>query len=168
MISKIDNKEVGFKEIANIVSQNGFTVEETDNQRPWGGFVRLSNDDSERFIDLYFKQESKQFKSYKNLSPKYLLVGPGKPLSWQYHYKRAEYWKVLYGQAGVKLGDTDNLPKDTKILNTGDYIKFKELVRHRLIGLEDWAIVVEIWEHIDPLAPSSEEDIVRVADDFGR
>ena len=39
--------------------------------------------------------------------------------------------------------------------------------RHRLIGLEDYGIVAEIWQHTDSVH-SDEEDIVRVQDDFKR
>ena len=40
--------------------------------------------------------------------------------------------------------------------------------RHRLIGLDGWGIVAEIWRHTDAENPSDEDDIVRVQDDFGR
>jgi len=40
--------------------------------------------------------------------------------------------------------------------------------RHRLVGLDDWGIVAEIWIHSDPDKPSNEYDIRRISDDFGR
>lgn len=40
--------------------------------------------------------------------------------------------------------------------------------RHRLVGLNDWGMVAEIWQHIDANNPSDENDIIRVQDDFGR
>jgi mannose-6-phosphate isomerase len=40
--------------------------------------------------------------------------------------------------------------------------------RHRLIGLDSWRIVAEIWQHTDLENPSDEDDIVRLQDDFGR
>jgi hypothetical protein len=40
--------------------------------------------------------------------------------------------------------------------------------RHRLVGLETWGIVAEIWVHTEPSDPSDESDIVRLEDDFGR
>jgi hypothetical protein len=40
-------------------------------------------------------------------------------------------------------------------------------MRHRLIGLDDFGVVAEIWQHTDAI-PSDEEDIIRVQDDFGR
>jgi hypothetical protein len=40
--------------------------------------------------------------------------------------------------------------------------------RHRLIGLDQWGVVAEIWQHTDSENPSDESDIVRLQDDFGR
>jgi hypothetical protein len=40
--------------------------------------------------------------------------------------------------------------------------------RHRLIGLENWGVVAEFWQHTDPEHPSDEDDIVRVQDDYKR
>jgi hypothetical protein len=40
--------------------------------------------------------------------------------------------------------------------------------RHRLIGLDDYGVIAEIWQHIDTENPSDEDDIVRVQDDYGR
>ena len=49
----------------------------------------------------------------------------------------------------------------------GDQIKLEQGMRHRLIGLDDYGVVAEIWQHTDSL-PSDEDDIIRVQDDFGR
>ena len=49
-----------------------------------------------------------------------------------------------------------------------DIIQLKQAERHRLLGLDGWGIVAEIWRHTDAENPSNEEDIVRVQDDFGR
>mgnify|MGYP000206213820 FL=1 len=61
--------------------------------------------------------------------------------------------------------DTQN---EIEIFNEGDQIRLKQGERHRLIGLDNFAIIAEIWQHTDPNNPSDEEDIVRVQDDFGR
>lgn len=53
-------------------------------------------------------------------------------------------------------------------LTKGDKIKLQQVERHRLIGLDDWGIVAEIWQHTDASNPSDEDDIVRLQDDFGR
>jgi len=50
----------------------------------------------------------------------------------------------------------------------GNQIKLNQGERHRLIGLNDWGVVAEIWQHTDAQNPSDEDDIVRVQDDFGR
>ena len=51
---------------------------------------------------------------------------------------------------------------------TGDQIKLKKGERHRLIGLNDFAVLAEIWQHTDSNNPSDENDIVRLSDDYGR
>ena len=50
----------------------------------------------------------------------------------------------------------------------GDQIILQQGERHRLIGLDDYSVVAEIWQHTDINHPSDEEDIIRVQDDFGR
>ena len=104
--------------------------------------------------------------NYK-LSPKILLVEPGKRLSWQYHERRAEVWKVLKGPVDFVISDTD-IESESKLFNPGDFIQIERGQRHRLKGLSSWGIVAEIWQHTDTNHPSDEEDIVRLQDDFGR
>jgi mannose-6-phosphate isomerase len=101
------------------------------------------------------------------LSPKILIVAPDKRLSWQYHHRRAEIWRVIQGQAGVVTSDTDE-EGALQVLNVGDTITLQQGERHRLIGLSDYAVIAEIWQHTDANHPSDEDDIVRVQDDFGR
>ena len=55
-----------------------------------------------------------------------------------------------------------------KVYNKGDQITLINGERHRLIGLDDYAVVAEIWQHTDANHPSDEDDIIRVQDDFGR
>jgi mannose-6-phosphate isomerase len=94
-------------------------------------------------------------------------VAPNKRLSWQYHHRRAEIWRVIQGQAGIKRSVTDT-QGELEILNIGDTVTLQQGERHRLIGLDDYAVIAEIWQHTDASHPSDEEDIVRVQDDFGR
>lgn len=153
--------------IEHIIRDQRYTVVDTDLTRPWGGFVRLDNSDAALFISRYFSNTS--FETHQNLSPKFLLVAPGKRLSWQRHARRAEIWRVLEGPVGIKISETDDEPEMMHILETNDTIQFEANVRHRLIGLEsNWGIVAEIWQHTDPDNPSTEEDITRIQDDFGR
>jgi len=50
----------------------------------------------------------------------------------------------------------------------GAVITLRQGERHRLVGLKEWGILAEIWQHTDAAQPSDEEDIVRVQDDFNR
>ena len=88
-------------------------------------------------------------------------------LSWQYHFRREEIWRVHKGTVGVIVSDTDCENEMIK-LRQGDQIKLKKEQRHRLIGLDDWAVIAEIWQHTEKDNPSDEDDIVRINDDYGR
>lgn len=138
-----------------------------DSTRPWGGFMVIDEEDIEVFIYQFFPQLNKEDLGSGKLSPKILIVAPGKKLSWQYHHRRSEIWKVIGGQAGVITSDNDR-QGEKQVLQTGEIIELKEGERHRLIGLDGWGIVAEIWKHSDQNNPSDEEDIVRLEDDFGR
>jgi len=138
-----------------------------DTDRPWGGFLVLDEKDIEPFIYRFFPHLSGTDTGSGKLSPKILLVAPGKRLSWQYHHRRAEIWKIMGGQVGVITSDSDQ-EDNKKVLQTGDVIELRKGERHRLIGLQEWGIVAEIWKHTEPDNPSDENDIVRVQDDFGR
>lgn len=155
------------QQITDIITANGFSVADVDMEKPWGGYVRLDNGDAKAFIAMYFSDM--EFETYENLSPKFLLVAPGKRLSWQKHTRRAELWRVLEGPVGIKTSDTDEEPEEVRVLQIGETVQFAHEIRHRLIGLENhWGIVTEIWQHTDPVNLSDESDIVRIQDDFGR
>jgi len=95
------------------------------------------------------------------------MVNADSRLSWQYHHRRAEIWRVYRGKVGIIRSENDN-QNEIEIFNEGDQIRLKQGERHRLIGLENFAVIAEIWQHTDPDNPSDEEDIVRVQDDFNR
>lgn len=161
-------KELIFENIAEYLLQKDLKVASQDSTRPWGGFFVLEEGEARKFIALYFPHLTKEELSISGkLSPKILIVGPGKRLSWQYHHRRAEIWKLIGGVASVITSDTDE-EKDNVQLKIGDIIQLKQGERHRLIGLDGWGIVAEIWRHTDAENPSNEDDIVRVQDDFGR
>ena len=101
------------------------------------------------------------------LNPKILIVKPNARLSWQYHNRRAEIWQIFKGSAGIIRSDSD-IENDIEIYNEGGQIVLKQGERHRLIGLEDYSVIAEIWQHTDRDNPSDEDDIIRVQDDFGR
>ena len=160
-------KEEVFKEVEDYISTL-VRIQKKDMSRPWGGFLVIEEADAEHFIDQFFPSLTSQELSISGkLSPKILLVEPGKKLSWQYHHRRAEIWKLINGRAGVIKSDDDE-EKDLVILEPDDVINLKQGERHRLIGLDTWGIVAEIWQHTNIDHPSDEDDIVRLQDDFGR
>ena len=145
-----------------------FRIVEKDNERPWGGFFVIAEDQAQRFADVYFDGlDVLSLKISGKLSPKILVVAPFKRLSWQYHQRRAEIWRIIQGQAGLVRSNTDS-EHELEILNVGATVRLLQGERHRLVGLEDYAVVAEIWQHTDVANPSDEKDIVRLQDDFGR
>ena len=162
------SKELVFENVTEYLKQNHLKIHKQDSSRPWGGFFVIEEAEAEKFIALYFPHLTKaELNISGKLSPKILVVAPNKRLSWQYHHRRAEIWKLIGGTAGVITSDTDE-EKQTTNLKIDDIIQLKQGERHRLIGLDGWGIVAEIWRHTDKDNPSDEDDIVRVQDDFGR
>jgi mannose-6-phosphate isomerase len=114
-------------------------TERKSDPRPWGGFRVL--------------REAKDFKV------KEVMVAPGRRLSLQYHRRRGEHWFVVRGQGVVTRGEEEipvqpgaavDLPAGTphRVHNTGDeLLVFIEVQRGDYFG---------------------EDDIKRLADDFGR
>jgi mannose-6-phosphate isomerase-like protein (cupin superfamily) len=128
----------------------------------------INESQAEKFAAHFFPEEDFDLlKISEKLSPKILMVAPQKRLSWQYHHRRAEIWCCIGGEVAVATSLTD-VESNQHILQPGDKIKLQQGERHRLIGLDDWGIVAEIWQHTDALSPSDEDDIVRLQDDFGR
>ena len=161
-------KELVFEEVTAYLHAQNIKIDKQDDTRPWGGFFVLDELFADKFIELYFPHLTKDVLNISGkLSPKILVVAPNKRLSWQYHHRRAEIWKLIAGTAGVITSDTDE-EKGIVNLAVGDIIQLKQGERHRLIGLDGWGIIAEIWRHTEKNNPSNEDDIVRVQDDFGR
>lgn len=163
-----DTKQAVFKEIESKLTGQGFTIQDHDFDRPWGGFFVIDEDQAQEFIDTYFDDvEMSEVNISGKLSPKILLVEPEKRLSWQYHHRRAEMWQVVQGPVGVVRSQTDE-QGPVQTYDAGDLITLEKGERHRLVGLQEWGVIAEIWQHVDASNPSDEEDIVRLEDDFGR
>ena len=155
-------------EIEDEIKGLGFKIIAKDFERPWGGFLVINEDQSQEFANQFFEGiDIKNLKIGGKLSPKILMVKPNSKLSWQYHNRRAEIWKVFKGKVGISRSFDDNQNPTTKLVK-GDQIKLKKGERHRLIGLDDFAVIAEIWQHIDLENPSNENDIIRLSDDYGR
>lgn len=165
--SNLSAKQV-FAKVEAYISELGYQVISTDFSRPWGGFFVLEELQAAKFAAQFFPHLSMEsIKITNKLSPKFLVVAPEKRLSWQYHNRRAEIWTVVSGPVGVAISNTDE-QGIVGLYAVGDFIELQQGERHRLIGLNDWGVVAEIWQHIDVSQPSDESDIVRLQDDFGR
>jgi len=150
------------------IELKGFKVVDKDFQRPWGGFLVIDESQAQDFSNSFFNGiDVSDLKISGKLSPKILMVKSKSRLSWQYHYRREEIWSVQKGTVGVVVSNTD-FEKEMIKLRQGDQIKLKKEQRHRLIGLDDWAVIAEIWQHTERGNPSNEDDIVRINDDYGR
>ena len=161
-------KEEVFRKVEDFLNEKGFRVSKIDQTRPWGGFFVLDESQIREFRAMFFEDVSlSEEQLEQKLSPKFLLVAPGARLSWQYHFRRAELWKLINGESGIVRSETDALGTLEKML-LNETVSLKQGERHRLVGLNTWGIVAEIWMHVDPENPSNEEDIVRVEDDYSR
>ena len=159
------NKQEIFKEIESFLNKNHFGISSVDTDRPWGGFFVIEEKDASMFAKTFFPDNP--INEGQKIIPKILLIEPGKKLSWQFHHRRAELWKLIEGEAGVIKSLTDH-EGDIQNLHLNEVIKLEQGERHRLIGLNNWGAIAEIWMHTNPEHPSNEEDIVRLQDDFGR
>jgi len=96
---------------------------------------------------------------YRNAgSVKIITVNPGCSLSLQYHNKRSEFWIVLDEGLEVTIGDKVWEPEKN------EEIFIPRKIPHRIRGVgQKEARIMEIW-----IGSSSESDIVRMEDDYGR
>ncbi len=168
-ISKASTRGEVFSQVEDFLVKNGFSIVDRDFDRPWGGFFVIDEEEARRFSHFFFpNMEVAMSQMVGKLSPKILLVEPGKRLSWQYHFRRAEIWKLVAGRAGVVRSATDE-QGIVEPLERGKVVELPKGLRHRLVGLDQsWGMIAEIWQHTDPDHPSNEDDIVRLQDDFGR
>ena len=154
-----------YTEIREEIESLGFNVIDYDFNRPWGGFLLIDEFQSQDFINAFITQENLKIEG--RLSPKILIVNPKSRLSWQFHYRRKEIWRVYKNPVGI-IRSMDNNQNEMEILNEGDIIKFQTEERHRLVGLSNFGVVAEMWIHTDLNNPSDEQDIVRLQDDYSR
>ena len=157
-----------FTKTCEVLKSQKLNIINKDIKRPWGGFFVISENNAQDFSNIYFNGlNTEDLKISGKLSPKILLIAPNNRLSWQYHHRRSEIWKVISGEIKV-ITSHDDIERNEEILKEGDEIRLYKGERHRIIGLEDYAVVAEIWIHTDKENPSDENDIVRIQDDFSR
>ena len=156
-----------YNSIEEKIKSLGFKIVSKDLYRPWGAFFVIQEEQAQDFADYFFNGiDVNTLRVEGKLSPKILIVNPGERLSWQYHHRRAEIWQVYKGEVGIVRSD-DDTEGELMRFSVGAQVRLAQGERHRLIGLEDYGIVAEIWQHTDSI-PSDEEDIVRVQDDYSR
>lgn len=159
---------VNFKDTESELLHNQLEIESFDHNRPWGGFFVIKEEDAQRFSDIYFDElDIESLRIGGKLSPKILLIKPNTRLSWQYHNRRAETWRIIKGPVGV-IRSYDDTESEMEILNDGTVITLQNGERHRLIGLNTWSKVAEFWQHSNLNHPSDEDDIIRLQDDYLR
>ena len=142
-----------------------YSISDKDLNRPWGGFYYINNSDLSKFSSEFFPNYDIDITN--PISPKILIINPEKRLSFQYHNRRKEIWSVIKGPVGVVRSYTDD-ENIIQTLQTGDIITIDKQERHRLIGLDNIAIVAELWCHTDINHLSDENDIIRLQDDYNR
>ena len=85
VISEVDvnnrqEKQVVFDEIAELLEKNGYNISEIDSKRPWGGFIRLKNEDADKFVGDFFDNLDIETARLNDpnlpLSPKILVIAP--------------------------------------------------------------------------------------------
>jgi mannose-6-phosphate isomerase-like protein (cupin superfamily) len=85
-----------------------FNVVASGLTRPWGGFTSLTKRKRNCFRTPFFEGlDVSTLTIGGKLSLKILLVSPAQRLSWQYHNRRAEIWRVLEGPGSVVRSHTD-------------------------------------------------------------
>jgi mannose-6-phosphate isomerase-like protein (cupin superfamily) len=102
-----------------------------------------------------------KFRSYPHRaagSLKIITVGPGRAFSLQYHFRRSEFWVILDPGLEMTLGKRVWRPKRGEEI----FIPCRTPHRLRCVGRRPGR-VMELW-----IGRSSEGDIVRLKDDYGR
>ena len=157
-----------FNRISEKLRLQNLKIKKKDLNRPWGGFFDIDEDKLNIFTDFYFNGlNTDKLKDLGKISLKILIIAPNKRLSWQYHHRRSEIWKVTSGEIRV-VTSYDDLERNEKTFQEGDEIRINQGERHRIIGTNKYSIVAEIWIHTNKDNPSDEDDIVRIKDDYGR
>jgi mannose-6-phosphate isomerase len=105
--------------------------------RPWGRFEK--------------------FHENKLCTVKLIYVNPNSRLSLQYHDKRSEFWKIVFGTAYIQIDGKSH------VLTEGQTIEIPNKARHRVEAKETNCTILEISYGL-----FDENDIVRLEDDYKR
>lgn len=155
------------RRLQGLASKHNLRVIKIDNERPWGGEFIFDEAQLKEFAAAFFPNVN--FAEYQNRlgMPKLLIVAPRQRFSWQYHRQRGEWWRVIEGPVGL-ISSSDDRQGPVNTLAVGENRLMKRGIRHRLVGLDTWGAVAELWLHDDVSNPSVEEDDIRLEDDYNR
>jgi mannose-1-phosphate guanylyltransferase/mannose-6-phosphate isomerase len=88
---------------------------------------------------------------------KKIYVKPGHQFSLQYHNDREEHWTIIQGIGTITQGEIEST------IRPGEYAYIPKEQIHRLNGGENGITFIEVQRGV-----CSEDDIVRLKDDYGR
>lgn len=172
LLTKLDlssnrSKEVVIQEITKTLASSGYRSSmEVNQSKPWGGYILFDQRDTKRFLRDFFDNKY-QFEPGQDISIKLLIAEPKARLSWQYHDRRSEIWRFL--NKGLVVTSETDFQAEPISKDTDEIIEIAAAERHRLIGDDrQYTLVAEIWQHTNPHNLSSEDDIVRLDDDYNR
>jgi len=158
------DRELRFNRIEAEARGFGLRVMEVNKRsKPWGGFVRFWQRVLGDIWQTHLREQRKL-----PLDSKLLLLEPGKRFSLQAHERRSELWRVIEGPVLIVFGDNEESLHDLEV-RPGEVIRIRSGQLHRAAAPAlHWGVIAEFWHHDDPLNPSSEDDILRYADDHDR
>ncbi len=93
---------------------------------------------------------------------KLITVATGEALSLQYHVEKDETISIVTGHAALEHGGSE-AGLTTRVMHAGDTVHLPPTVLHRITALSDLLFV-----EASTAAPGWTEDVVRLADDYGR
>ena len=137
----------------------GLTVIGQDLTRPWGGFLLISQSDVQEFIGVYFPDAGLRMSAISWHSAPAALgrsrqafvvaVSPQAQRDMACRRGTGRHQPISYRRGGTDAP-----------LRRGRGLRLKLGERHRLVGLKNWGVIAEIWQHLDASSPSDEHDIV--------
>jgi len=123
-----------------VIITGSFSGDKDFEERPWGNFKVL--------LDTPYTKVKR------------ITVNPNQKLSLQYHNHRSEVWTIVNGYGKVQVGDI------TKGAKVGSTIHIPVGDKHRVIASEVGITFIEV--QLSNSKNFSEDDIVRIEDDYGR
>ncbi len=114
-------------------------MENYKEQRPWGNFENLLDNDK--------------------CKVKRIVIKPDQAPSYQYHFKRSEVWVIVEGSGTLKLND------EITPIKAGDTIRVPVEAKHQIKNTGEVDLV---FIEIQLGSYFGEDDIVRLEDNYGR